>query len=280
MGIWAKTAVLTAITTMAMAVPGNTSDLVDRGRYLVEGPGACGNCHTPSGPDGVDESLHLAGGLVMTERGFSAVTPNITPDPETGIGAWSDAEIARAIREGIRPDGSVIGPPMPFEVYPGLADEDLAAMVAYLRTVPAIRNETDPSDYPFDVPESWTAPVDGVPMPPRDDPVAYGAYLAGPVGHCVVCHSAPLLTGGPDLADGLGAGGMAFLGPWGMTVAPDITPTALADWTDDEIARAIREGVRPDGRALLPPMGYPYYARLTDADMAAIIAYLRALPPQ
>ena len=72
---------------------------------------------------------------------------------------------------------------------------------------------------------------------------------------------------------------MAFLGGWGMTVAPSITPTALGDWTDAEIDRAVREGVGRDGRALLPPMGFAYYARMTDDDMAAIIAYLRTLPP-
>lgn len=274
---WVAVGLLLAGGTTA-AWADDTADPVARGRYLVEGPGACGNCHTPDGPGATDDSRHLAGGAIMTERAFTAIPPNITQDADTGIGAWTDAQIARAIREGIRPDGTVIGPPMPFEVYRGIADDDLAAMVAYLRTVEPIRNGTAPSEYPFAL-TAYGPPVDGVAAPPSDDPVAYGAYLAGPIGHCVVCHSAPAATGGPNLETGLGAGGMAFLGPWGMSVAPNLTPATLADWTDEEIETAIRHGIGRDGRALLPPMGYAYYARMTDGDMAAIIAFLRSLPP-
>jgi mono/diheme cytochrome c family protein len=92
--------------------------LIDRGRQLVEGIAACGNCHTPKGPDGEVPGMTLAGGFVIDiPNAFRAVTPNITQDAETGIGRWSDAEIGRAVREGKRPDGSTIGPPMPFELY-------------------------------------------------------------------------------------------------------------------------------------------------------------------
>jgi mono/diheme cytochrome c family protein len=253
---------------------------VERGRYIVEVIGACGNCHTPQGPDGPDQSRHLAGGMRIDERGMIAVPSNITPDPETGIGAWSDAEIIRAIREGVMPDVRVLGPPMPFGLYRDISDGDARAIVAYLRSVEPVRNTTEPSRYEFPLPESWGPPVGEVPEPDRSDKVAYGAYLAGPLGHCMECHSTPNAAGVPDLENALGAGGLVFEGPWGVSAAPNITPTALSGRSDDEIKQIITTGVRADGSRLRPPMGFGYYAHLTDEDLDAIVAYLRSLPPK
>ena len=103
-----------------------SESLFERGDYLINGIVACGNCHTPQGPDGPLAGMELAGGLVIEEPEFTVVTPNITPDPETGIGRWSDEEIIAAIREGRRPDGSIIGPPMPIGLYRGMSDRDVA----------------------------------------------------------------------------------------------------------------------------------------------------------
>jgi len=253
---------------------------LERGRYIVEVIGACGNCHTPQGPDGPDQSRHLAGGNPLAERGMYAVPGNITPDPETGIGNWTDAEIIRAIREGVRPDGRVLGPPMPFGQYRDIADSDMAAIVAYLRTVKPVSNTTEPSRYEFPLPESWGPPVGAVPEPDRSDKVAWGAYLAGPLGHCVECHSTPDARGIPDPENALGAGGLIFEGPWGASVARNITPTGLSGRSDAEIKQIITTGLRADGSRLLPPMGFGYYAHLTDEDLDAIVAYLRALPPK
>lgn len=254
--------------------------LVERGRYIVEVIGACGNCHTPQGPDGPDESRHLAGGTPIEEPGMYAVPRNITPDRETGIGAWSDADIVRAIREGVRPDGRVLGPPMPFGLYRHISDQDVAAIVAYLRTVKPVSNTPEPSRYEFPVPDSWGPPVGSVPEPDRDDPVAYGAYLAGPLGHCIECHSTPDAHGVPDLENALGAGGMLFHGPWGVSASRNITPTGLSGRSDTEIRQIITTGVRADGSRLLPPMGVSYYAGLTGEDLDALVAYLRSLPPK
>lgn len=253
---------------------------VERGRYIVEVIGACGNCHTFYGPDGLDESRHLAGGNPYEDHGMVAIPSNITPDVETGIGAWSDAEIIRAIREGIRPDGRVLGPLMPFEVYRGISDADAAAIVAYLRTVKPVRNAVEPSRYEFPLPPAWGPPLGAVPAPDRNDPVAYGAYLAGPLGHCIVCHSTPNEQGIPDLEGALGAGSMLFKGPWGVSVAPNITPTGLSARSDEEIKHIITTGTRADGSPLMPPMGFSYYAHLTDEDLDALVAWLRALPPK
>ncbi|WP_137124877.1 c-type cytochrome [Roseomonas sp. HF4] len=254
-------------------------DPVARGRYLVEGIAGCGNCHTPKGPQGDLPGMNMAGGAVFDEPPFRAVASNITPDPETGIGRWTDAEVARAIREGIRPDGRIIGPPMPIELYRGISDADLAAMVAYLRTVPAVRNAVEPSVYRMPLPPSYGPPVANVARP-ADDPVARGAYLAGPLGHCTECHT-PMREGGQRDWPRLGAGGQQFPGPWGVSVARNITPhreAGIGGWTDAQILRAVTEGVSADGRRMFPPMGYGYYARMTPRDLADLVAWLRSIP--
>ena len=253
---------------------------VERGRYLVETIAGCGNCHTPQGPNGPIPGKTLAGGNVLEDSpAFTAVAANITQDKATGIGAWTDQQIALAIREGKRPDGSLIGPPMPFEMYRGMADADLAAIVAFLRTVPAIENKAAKSVYRIALPPAYGPPVTSVTAPPKSDPVAYGAYLAGPLGHCIVCHS-PMLPGGRTDMTKIGAGGMQFPGPWGTSVAANLTPSklrGLGGWTDAQIERAIRTGVSSDGRHLFPPMGFAYYKGIGADDMAALIAWIRAL---
>lgn len=269
---------LSAVCCWSQMVQADTA--VERGRYIVEVIGACGNCHTPQGPGGPDESRHLAGGTPIEEPGMVAIPRNITPDMETGIGAWTDAQIIRAIREGVRPDGRVLGPPMPFGLYRGISDRDVAAIVAYLRTVQPVQNEPPPSSYDFPLPEAWGPPVSTVPEPDRDDQVAYGAYLAGPLGHCIECHSTPDAQGVPDLENALCAGGMLFHGPWGVSAARNLTPTGLSGRSDAEIKQIITTGVRADGSKLQPPMGISYYAHLTDGDLDAIVAYLRSLPPR
>lgn len=274
-----RSAVLAAVLVV-LALPAMAqTDPVARGRYLVEGIAGCGNCHTPKGPQGDLPGMNLAGGTVFDEQPFRAVASNITPDPETGIGRWTDAQIARAIREGIRPDGRIIGPPMPIELYRGISDADLAAMVAYLRTVPAVRNAVPASEYRIPLPPNYGPPVANVPGP-ADDPVSRGRYLAGPIGHCIDCHT-PMTPAGHRDWSRTGQGGQPFTGPWGTSVARNITPNrdhGIGGWTDAQIVRAVTTGVAADGRQLFPPMGYGYYARVDARDLADIVAYLRSLP--
>jgi mono/diheme cytochrome c family protein len=251
---------------------------LERGAYLMQSIAACGNCHTTQGADGPLPGMELAGMANFFEiPEFTIHTPNITPDVETGIGGWSDDEIIAAIREGRRPDGSMIGPMMPIGLYRGISDTDVRAIVAYLRQVPAVRQEVPRSEFRIPIPPSYgPTPVD-VPDVSRDDTLAYGAYLAGPVGHCIECHT-PMTETGPDFANRLGAGGVAFPGPWGTSVSVNITPTGLADRSDEEIRAMITSGVRPDGSRMLPPMPYAYYANIAERDLDAIVAYLRSLP--
>lgn len=268
-----------AVVLMAAAAAAQTP--VERGKYLVETIAGCGNCHTPQGPTGPIAGKTLAGGnVVADDKAFTAIAPNITQDKETGIGGWTDQQIALAIREGKRPDGSLIGPPMPFGQYRGIADADLAAMVTYLRTVAPIRNKAEKSVYRIPLPPAYGPPVGNVTAPPKTDKVAYGAYLAGPIGHCIECHT-PMLPGGRSDMTRIGGGGMQFPGPWGTSVAANLTPSkahGLGGWTDAQIERAIRTGVSADGRKLFPPMGFAYYKGIAPDDMAALIAWLRSLP--
>jgi mono/diheme cytochrome c family protein len=256
---------------------------VERGRYLAESIVGCGDCHTTRTADGVQRAdMTLAGGFVVLDiPEFRAVASNITPDPGTGIGKWTDDQIVAAIREGKKPDGTLLGPPMPFEVYRGMADSDVRAIVAWLRTVPPVHNEVEASAYHIPLPPAYGPPVGVVTAPSPEDKVAYGAYLAGPLGHCIVCHS-PLGPRGADFTK-LGIGGNSFEGPWGTSVSSNITSSksdGLGAWTDAEIERAIRTGVARDGRKLMPPMGFDYYARISPSDMTALIAFIRTIPPQ
>jgi len=230
----------------------------------------------------LDDDLAYSGAFVIDEPDFLGVAPNITPDLETGIGGWSEDDIVRAIREGVRPDGRVLAPPMSFAWYRRMSDTEAYAIAAFLKTVPAIRNEVETSEIRFPL-ESWGPPVGTVPDVPKDDPVRYGEYLAGPVGHCMDCHT-PFVDGQQDLTQ-IGRGGTIFsrfaIFDWAVVTA-NITSDpefGIGSWSDEEIKRAITDGVSRDGSDLRPIMPYSLYKGMTDEDLNALVAYLRSLPP-
>ncbi len=255
---------------------------LDRGAYLMHGIVACGNCHTPKGPDGHPlADQELAGGLVIDAPVFHAVVPNITPDKETGIGKWTDAQIIDAIRNGKRPDGTTIGPPMAIAFYSHMSDTDVRAIVAYLRAVKPIHHQVEKSSYKIPLPPSYGPPVTHVADTPRQNHLAYGRYLAT-IGHCLECHTPQLPSGQLDMSK-LGAGGRdlpAF--PSGMTVSANLTPAnpnGIAHWTNAQVETAITTGVRPDGRRLVLLMAFDWYKNINKADLDAVVACLRTLPP-
>ena len=269
---------LHAIAALCAASAATAEPSVERGSYLVTGPAGCGNCHSPMGPDGFIEGMELGGRLVLDVPEFTAYAPNITPAGR--IAKWTDEDVVRVIREGIRPDGSLIGPPMPFAMYRGLSDDDVMSIVAYLRTVPPVDNEVPASTFNIPLPPAYGPPVEHVAAIPAGVTVEYGAYLAGPVAHCMECHT-PMGPEGPMLDTALGQGGFEIPGPWGVSVSSNLTTheDGLAGYTDEELATMITKGVRPDGSQMMPPMPYPFLAKMTDDDLAAIILYLRTLPP-
>ena len=268
------------LATVLFAGTSGAETPLERGTYLMESIAACPVCHTPWDEDGQRADQHFAGGMVFEEEWYTAYAPNITPDPETGIGGWSDEEIITVIREGKRPDGSIIGPAMPITLYREISDRDAQAIVAYLRSIPAIRNEVPASEYDIPLPADYGPPLGEVPEVAYYDLGAYGEYLAGPIANCIDCHT-PIVDGWRDYENMLGAGGHEMEGPWGETTARNITPdwdTGLGRWNSRKMRTAITKGLRPDGDELGPPMPYERYATMDRQDLSAILAYVRSLP--
>lgn len=256
---------------------------VERGSYLVNTVMTCGNCHTPKGPGGVpNESMAFSGGLRFDEPPFDVTAPNITPDKDTGIGNYSDTELKKAMIDGVRPNGVPLAEVMPTSFYGILTPGDLDAIVAYLRSLKSIKNKVPDPIYKIALPHH-VFPGAEKPMPAADmrDKVKHGFYLVT-IAHCLECHT-PMVNGPVDFAGSLGKGGREFKGPWGVSVSRNITSSnnkGIGDWTDAEIKRAITQGVRKNGERLKPPMGFAYYAGMTDSDLNDVIAWLRTLPPK
>jgi len=256
---------------------------LERGGYLVNGILTCGNCHTPRGPGGVFlMEKQLSGGpQTWDEPTFKVKGSNITPDRETGIGTWSDADIKAALQTGHRPNGVQIASIMPYVFYKVFTPGDLDAVVAYLRSVTPVRNVVDAPAYKAAL-HVDSVPNGAKPMAEADllDPVKRGFYLVT-IGHCMECHS-PVVNDHHDYGN-LGKGEQVFRGPWGVSMSRNITSDkekGLGAWTDAEIKRAITQGISRDDSRLKPPMAFALYATMTPEDLDAVVAYLRTVPPK
>jgi mono/diheme cytochrome c family protein len=274
-------AVALAATMFATAASAD-DDLLKRGEYLMNGPVACGNCHNTRGPDmAFVPGMAFAGGFHIVDPAFDAYAANITQDVETGIGSWTDQEIITAIREGKSREGNIIFPPMPVPTYNNMSDDDVKAIVAYLRTVKPIHNEVPESKW--NIPQQAMPPATGAPAPDKSDKVAYGRYIVTALAHCFECHTGPDEHGAPDFANKMGAGGFLITLAPGMTVmTANITPdpeTGIGKWSDEDIKKAMTAGIRPDGVHLSPPMPFPFFDNMTEDDLDAVVAFIRTIPP-
>jgi len=256
------------------------ADMVKRGDYLVNGLLTCGNCHSPKGPPAAVAGKDFSGGLTFDEPPFKVTASNITQDKETGIGGWTDAQIKTALRKGVRPNGTPLAMIMPSDFYEIMTERDLDAVVAYLRTIKPIKNTVPDPVYKM---QQIHHPFPGGEKPYTEammgDKVKKGFYLAT-IAHCMECHT-PMGPKGREFATRLGAGGFDFPGPWGVSTSRNITSSktkGIGGWSDDEIKRAITQGVSKDGSKLKPPMGFHYYAIMTADDLDAVVAYLRTVP--
>jgi mono/diheme cytochrome c family protein len=221
---------LVALGTSAAAA----ETLVERGAYLADVM-TCHNCHTPRGPNGFDVSRLLSGGQQQfDEPAFRVSGANITPDKETGIGQWTDAQLKTFLVTGTKPDGVDAAPIMPTAFYPVLTPRDLDALVAYLRSIPAVRREIPTPEYRMTFARE-KPPYVGPQMRDADmtDPLKRGGYLVAIV-HCLECHT-PRGPSGHDYANAAGKGGKLFKGPWGQVVSANITSNSsegLGQWSD------------------------------------------------
>lgn len=275
------TAAVIAAFAATLAAAQAQSALVKRGDYLVNTIMTCGNCHTPKGPPAAVAGKDFSGGLTFDEPPFKVTAPNITPDKETGIGNWSDADIKKLMLTGKRPDGVQVAEVMPTSFYPILTAGDLNATVAYLRSLKPVKNKVPAPIYKIALPHH-VFPGAEKPFKQADlkNKLKRGFYLAT-IGHCMECHTPFGPGGAPDFKNSLGKGGREFPGPWGVSKSRNITSSKTAGiggWTDAEIKRAITHGKRKDGSPLKPPMGFGYYAKMTNADLDAVVAYVRTLP--
>jgi mono/diheme cytochrome c family protein len=256
---------------------------LERGRYLVDAVMACDGCHTPRPRGNFDMSRRFSGGSqTWDEHAFTVKGSNITPDRETGIGSWSAADFKRLMVEGRRPNGVTVAPQMPFAFYKILTPGDLDAVTAYVLSMQPVRNEVQPPAYKaamtyLDIPGGEKPYTDA----DLNDPIKRGFYLAT-IAHCMECHSrTPDYK--PDYKGWWGRGGSEMKGPFGTVKVSNITShkeKGVGAWSDAELRRALVEGKGRDGRAFKTPMArHIYFAKMTDQDINAIIAWMRTIPP-
>lgn len=259
-------------------------DLITRGRYVFALTGGCG-CHTAK------EGPTNAGGRPLKTPFGTFYGTNITPDPTHGIGTWTEKQLIDGIRLGLRPDGSVMSPVMPYPAFSGMSDADVTALVTYLRTLPAVAKANQP--------HSLSMPFMGSAMrlwrwffftpttAPLQSPVAgvaRGRYISDHLAHCQECHTprtwsgtldmSRYLAGNPDGVDG--------------EVAPNITPdkdTGVGEWSEDDMVSLLKSGFLPNmdnvqGLMALVIDGVPEggYKDMTDEDALAVTRYLKSVP--
>ncbi len=265
-------------------------EIIARGEYLVFGPSHCATCHVP-----MDKILEVENGLKMPliggwEVDIPPVTlraGNLTSDQKTGIGNRTDGELARTIRHRITHDGRFLPPVMP---YGQMSDEDLRAIISYLRSQPAVENEIKPSSYKFLGKALLTfgilKPTENVNTPPksvsRDHPVLYGEYLAKAVANCMGCHTATDLMSGqftvPPFAGGFVFEPDEFQQGFGF-VSPNLTTDPntgiMASWTEETFIDRFRAGRIHQ----TSPMAWGAFSRMDSIEISAIYQYLRTLEP-
>lgn len=281
----AAISLITSLGMIAAALaqqPVSDPRAVTRGEYLSKA-GGCLGCHTEE----KKEAVPYAGGRALKTPFGTFYGPNITPHATAGIGKWSEADFIRAMREGTRPDGAHYFPAFPYPSFTAIMDADLRDLWTYLRSLPANPQASRAHDlkFPFNIRFGVTLwkwlffrPGRFVPDPKVSAELNRGAYLTNALGHCGECHTSRNFMGGPRRERHL-AGGK---GPEGKDI-PNLTPSSLKKkWGDKDLTDFLSSGLTPDGDVPAEAMGEVIRnttGLLTPADLAAMIAYLRSLPP-
>jgi mono/diheme cytochrome c family protein len=303
MGIWTKLAgavlVLGGVAAVAGwfltapdrlnadEIPVVTDGAAARGERIFWA-GGCSSCHARPKSEG-PARLELVGGVELTTPFGKFVTPNISSDREDGIGAWSISDFANAMFRGISPSGHHYYPAFPYASYARMEPSDVADLFAFMQTLPAVMGKAPDHElgFPFNIRRGiglWkllnvsSQPVMAL-APDAPEPVKLGRYLVEGPGHCGECHTPRDFMGGTVKAEWL-AGAVAAEGRGNV---PNITPheEGIGSWSEDEIVTLLKDGFTPDfdspGGAMADVV--KNMAMLTDADRAAIAAYLKAVPP-
>ena len=262
--------------------------VIARGRYLVSGPGHCAECH--GAPDqqaarAAGQEIPLSGGVEFVLPVGTFRVPNLTSDPETGLARRTDGDIARILRYGVRPDGRGMLPFMPFA---NLSDDDLTAIVSYLRSLPPVRHEVKPHDVnalgrivkAFVItPKGPTGPV--LASMPQAETAAYGHYLAHNVANCVGCHTRIDMRTGEPAGPAFGGGMVieSMTAPDKKFVTPNLTPEPrwgwIASWPEEVFVARFRQGLVRQGS----PMPWSAFRNMSDGDLRALYRYLRTVKP-
>ena len=258
---------------------------LERGRYIVEGPAHCFQCHSEvdwQTPGAQPKQGKKGAGTIFVEDGMDwLVAPNITPDRETGAGNWTDEQFARAIREGIGHDGRRLFPMMPYMNFRQMSDEDLASVVVYLRSINPVRNVVPKTVLPEPI-KGMLPPhqpiTSSVPGPDMSNQVERGKYLVT-LGNCMMCHT-PMNKQGQSLKQLAFAGGLRFKGPWGEVSSANISPdpSGISYYDEALFVKTLRTG-QVGARKLSSIMPWGYFRNMTDEDLKAIFAYLRTVTP-
>jgi mono/diheme cytochrome c family protein len=257
------------------------SDRVSRGRYLTDAAD-CQACHT------LEDGLPFAGGRAFKTQFGTLYSSNITPDRETGIGAWSAGDFLRAVHKGVRPDGTHLYPAFPYAAYTYLTDDDVQVIWAYLRSVPAVKNPIPANDLAFPFNQRWLMGIwSGLFNPDRrfapnvrqSPEWNRGAYLAEGLAHCGDCHTPrnflQALNNRRKFSGALTAGWRAY----NITGHPI---TGVGTWSDEDLAQYLATGHATNHGTASGPMGEAVdlsLSKLIRSDIRALVTYVRSIPP-
>lgn len=272
--------VLALLLGVSMASASAQGD-AKRGEYLAKA-GGCLGCHTET----KEGAVPYAGGRTLKTPFGTFYGPNITPHPQAGIGRWTEADFMRALRHGRRPDGANYFPVFTYPSFTRIRDDDLRDLFAYLRTLPASSQPSREHELGFFfrwrfLVTVWKwfffTPGPLVNEQGVSDIVNRGAYLVRALGHCGECHTPRNFLRAPKRGRFL-AGGKSLEGK----DSPNLTPTGLKKWSDKELQDFLVIGTTPDGdfpEEIMAEVINNTTSQLTPQDLAALIAYLRSLPP-
>ena len=259
-------------------------DVLQQGEYLFRAAG-CAHCHT----DDKNKGAPLAGGRALHTPLGTFYTSNITPDPDTGIGRWSEADFMRALREGVNTKGEHYYPAFPYTSYTQLTDADLRALWKYLMSRQAVRQANKPHELPWYLRSRATLRLwkmvffESRSFQPQSEKLQIwnrGAYLVKAVAHCGECHTPRNLLGGFKTSQQLAGN------PHGVDDAetPNITPdneTGIGEWTENDLVYYLETGATPDGDYAGDAMAEIIdnsTSHLTQDDRRAIAVYIKSQP--